>query len=195
MRNGSPSSSGNKRTFVAVDISPSKKLVDAVSQWRQEMQRDRIRWVSLQQVHLTLTFLGDTPLQKVKEIEKSLLLRLAGIPCFVLSLKGMGIFGRLTDPRVFWVGVEENEILGKIKTITDQVAGEAGFAVDTRPFSPHITIARPVHVTSREALSRLMDEYRDTLFMEEKICEVIYYESILTREGSIYTVLEKFSLE
>jgi len=183
-----------KRTFFAVDVIPGPALLDAVRCWRERLAGDRIRWTGLEKMHITLTFLGDTAAGQIEQAGRSLGEKLPRIRSFTIRLSGMGIFGKVPDPRVFWAGVEENSELLRIKNITDEVARNEGFVIDRRPFSPHITIARPKQINDPGQLRALIEQYRSVHFQESVIDKVIWYESILTGEGALYKAIRTYPL-
>jgi len=62
---------------------------------------------------------------------------------FSYRLSHLGTFGSPRYPRVIWMGVEEpSGSLVSIHRMLNQQLLQRGFEVDTRPFSPHLTLAR-----------------------------------------------------
>lgn len=91
--------------------------------------------------HLTLSFLGDTPL----EIVPDLCAALASVRWepFAFMAGGGGFFPSPECPRVFWVGAAEGgrpcrELAWAVK---DALA-PFGLAQEARPFAAHLTLAR-----------------------------------------------------
>lgn len=91
--------------------------------------------------HLTLKFLGDTPLTALPAIQAAL----AEVPFepFTFRAGGGGFFPSIERPRVMWVGAAGGG--GRIRELAEwmQAALEPlGFPSETRPFSAHLTVAR-----------------------------------------------------
>lgn len=91
--------------------------------------------------HVTLKFLGETPLEALPDIQAALA-AVAWEP-FVFRAGGGGYFPSAERPRVMWVGAargaaELRALAGKV----DQALGVAGFAPESRPFAAHLTVAR-----------------------------------------------------
>ena len=86
-------------------------------------------------LHLTLAFIGESRDTKTlcRVIDSC-----AGA-AFPLAIGGAGRFGDL-----YWVGVASNPALEALALRLQKALRGAGFPVETRPFRPHITIARRV---------------------------------------------------
>ncbi|WP_404329583.1 RNA 2',3'-cyclic phosphodiesterase [Mesobacillus maritimus] len=99
------------------------------------------RWVHTQDYHITLAFLGNAPDKMLTESIKKLE---SGIDCpvFSLKIKHLGVFGKSDSPRIFWAGVNQQPFLEDAREIVYQACIESGFKLETRPFKPHITLAR-----------------------------------------------------
>lgn len=91
-----------------------------------------------EKIHLTLAFLGDVDPGRVPELER--IAAAVRVPPFELRLDRTGAFRRA---RVAWVGAEHLPP-GLLALHGALAAGlEAGeFALEKRPYSPHITLAR-----------------------------------------------------
>jgi len=107
-----------------------------------EMLRARLsgaRWISPENYHLTLRFVGDIDEPDADDFVEAL----SGIQVepFHLQLSGVGSFGG-RKPRAIWVGVAECEPLMRLQRANERAARRAGLPPETRNFSPHVTLAR-----------------------------------------------------
>src|SRR5215218_6451463 len=103
----------------------------------------RIRWVRVDGLHLTLRFLGPTPEDRRPPLEAAADAIGASREPFEVRLAGGGAFPSLAQPRSLWVGVDEGaDRLAALADALTAAAGECGLVLDTRPFAPHLTIAR-----------------------------------------------------
>ncbi|KPL59127.1 RNA 2',3'-cyclic phosphodiesterase [Rossellomorea vietnamensis] len=96
------------------------------------------KWVYPEDYHLTLAFLGSADelgpvMDKVGRLTH---------PSFPLTLSGFGTFGKGDSPRILWMGVELSGLLHRLRDLVYGACEEAGFQLDLRPFSPHITVGR-----------------------------------------------------
>jgi 2'-5' RNA ligase len=178
---------GTIRTFIALNIPIGEELKVVWSKLQQSLRNESIKWVDPYILHLTLFFLGDTPIEIVPSIKESLYQNLNNVKIFGLSLKGIGIFGSKHNPKVIWVGVESSQVLAQTyQRVVDAVL-PYGFKADERGFNPHITLGRVKHITNPSPLIKLTDEHNLTKFQETGIDSVIFYKSELNPKGPIYT--------
>ena len=121
------------RLFVAIQLSDEMKK--SITASLHDMKQKGIKWnyVPLQNLHLTLAFIGETDEPgKVKDALKNV-----QIKPFKLSLSEMGTFDDL-----LWVGIKGNQGLSAAaKTVRDAL-DSAGITYDRKSFEPHITIIR-----------------------------------------------------
>jgi len=61
---------------------------------------------------------------------------------FRLEINQLGTFGREQSPRVLWADIEYSSELHDIRNKVFSACEQAGFKLETRPFRPHITLAR-----------------------------------------------------
>ena len=131
------------RTFLAIELSEALKKETYLF---VETLRDRyqgFRFIEPQNWHLTLHFLGDIEPEKIEQLGSRLKEALVQINPFSVSLEGLGVFPNSQRPRILWIGVsgDISELL-TLKKQVDEVLQNMHFQIETRPFHPHITIAR-----------------------------------------------------
>lgn len=83
--------------------------------------------------HITLAFIGES--DRAKDIEK--VMDEVVSPCFELSLEGLGHFST-----TYFVGIEDSAPLKALQKCLCAGLKAAGFAIDNKGFTPHITLAR-----------------------------------------------------
>ena len=90
----------------------------------------------LEKIHLTLAFLGEVPEARLAEARAAA----AGREPVAIRLDCVGSFRRA---RVAWAGsLEPNEPLAALQSALAGRLRERGFALEDRPFAPHLTLAR-----------------------------------------------------
>lgn len=123
------------RLFIAIDFPENIKEIikPLLSQYHGKT-------VPLEQIHLTLRFIGETD-PKLFENIKKVLEKIESEP-FEVKLKGTGCFPSTKRPRVLWLGLEKNSSLKSLKEKFDQALKLIGVPLEDRPFHPHVTLAR-----------------------------------------------------
>lgn len=175
------------RCFVSVDVEDSGILRTIQNlQERIEETENIVKTVEMENMHLTLRFLGELPQPEVKRVMDGL--KSLSFKPFKIEFKGLGVFPNLSYVRVVWVGVGEG--VDKLENLHNQVNGilkRLGFGGEE--FSPHLTIARVKAIRNRPSLAKLLDEYRDTSFGYTDVTSVRLKRSTLTSKGPIYTII------
>jgi 2'-5' RNA ligase len=148
------------------------------------------RWQSEDQLHLTLRFIGEVDRHGAEDVHAAL----GGVhhPGFELALAGVGSFERRGEPTTLWAGVAPPEPLRTLHNKVDQAIVRVGIAPDRRAFAPHISLARlPRGARPVESFLEAAGSLASPPFRVEDFC---LYESRLTPEGPVYTILERYSL-
>lgn len=99
-------------------------------------------WVHPQDLHITLAFLGNAAAQQIDASNQLIDAVITRQSEFELAIDHLGIFGRKDSPRIFWAGLEESNSMKEVRDDVFSACLSAGFKLETRPFSPHITLAR-----------------------------------------------------
>lgn len=100
------------------------------------------RWVHMEDYHITLAFLGS-----VEEGKLPLTIDLVGkaisnLRPFSIYIEGLNVFGNKNAPRIFWASMKEEPILSTLQAQVFNACVELGFSLESRSFTPHITLAR-----------------------------------------------------
>ena len=128
--------------FIAVKLPQEVKKF--LKEWTENNQMNLPfnRWVYPEDYHITLAFLGMIEDGKKDEIIRTLKEVLLDTKSFQLTLNQFGTFGLINKPRIFWIDVEISEELLRIQQNVFTHILKLGFQLDTKPFRPHITLAR-----------------------------------------------------
>ncbi len=167
------------RLFIAIDLPSQIKAELALISFGLP----QARWVSPEQLHLTLRFIGKVDGVLFGDI-KSGLKSVISSP-FPLTLNGLGCFPPRRDPQVLWVGIESSDELLKLRKKVESCLSKLGIAPEQRKFSPHITLAR----TRKTPLTRISTFLSDhALFRLPKftVSNFHLYSSILTLKEALH---------
>ncbi len=132
----------NTHYFLAVPIPQEIKLL--YLEWR-ELVREKLpfkTWVHHEDYHITLAFLGDAPISKIQNVKSEMKRVVEEHDAFDVNLTGLGFFGKSDNPRIFWSGVERQPKLEKLQLDVHLACQKVGFELETRPYRPHMTLAR-----------------------------------------------------
>jgi len=187
------------RTFIALEQVESlqRYLGEIIHRMAQDLPG--LRWVDPAGIHLTLAFLGELNDQQLAEATRAAELSARSIPSFGYRLSHAGIFGSPRQPRVIWIGVEEPA--GNLQLLHQQLnleLAQRGFEIDTRPFAPHLTLARikaPLRPEEQQRLQRLLAvQDRQPRSPLVRVRHLSVMKSELMRAGARYTSLRDVPL-
>ena len=183
------------RTFIAVSLSSTvlaeiKKIVRTFQThfWN-------VRWVEPKNMHVTLKFLGDTPLNDLPQLILTVTQCTSEMGSFDLTFRGLGAFPNRESPKTVWIGCQEGskELIQLAESIDSDLL-PLGFPREPRRFSPHLTIGRIKKSVQESPLMSLAGEEQDRLFGSCSVSEVQIFSSELTRHGAIYDELAAIPL-
>lgn len=188
------------RAFIAIELSPSlkEKLHTETESLRGALPRSIVRWVPVVNIHLTLKFLGDTPLNDLEKLKDYLAESVAAEHSFDLAVNGIGVFGGFSRPRVIWAGLADNGHLRSLHECVETAAGKIGSEPERRPFSPHLTLGRVQRQISRGDKERIREAVlsHETLdFGTMQVNSLHLFESKLKPTGAVYRSLFTAKLE
>lgn len=134
------------RVFLAIELPPDVKSVLADLQDRLSSHAGSLKLVAPDLIHLTVRFLGMLATAEIALVVEGAHEATSRIEPFTVSLAGVGTFpGGGAAPRVIWVGVSNDggsQTLLRLFAALEDSLSSRSFARDTRPLSPHLTLAR-----------------------------------------------------
>lgn len=155
----------------------------------------RIRWVRVDGLHLTLRFLGPAPDDRRAPLEAGAdALASAGAP-FEVTLGGGGAFPSLARPRSLWIGVKTGA--DRLANLADGLTGAAancGLVLDTRQFTPHLTIARTDGLRLGPMAAHALEQAADGLDVRFTVDRVVLFRSFLGHGPARYEALHEAML-
>jgi RNA 2',3'-cyclic 3'-phosphodiesterase len=182
-------SASTVRSFVSIDLDDEQILskVDSIDSSLSAMGAD-VKLVERENIHLTLKFLGNIPTAKVAEVKRAL--TQVKFRTFPLEIKGAGAFPNLKRMSVIWIGIGEGwSSVEEIFEQTETLLHSVGFSRETRPFSPHITIARVRSGRKRDEVSNFLGHLGDEVLGTFNVNQVRLKQSVLSTSGPEYSTL------
>jgi len=183
------------RTFIAISLSSS--VLAGIEKTVRTLHTHfwDVRWVEPKNMHVTLKFLGDIPLNDLPPLIHTVTQCTCNTDSFDLTFRGLGAFPNMESPKTIWIGIREgSKELSQLAESIDRGLWSLGFPKEARRFSPHLTIGRIKKSVQESPLMSLLDEEQDNLFGSCSVSEVQIFSSELTRRGAIYDELAAIPL-
>ena len=181
------------RAFIAVELPLEiRKTVCAATSKLQNDIGPLIRWVPIENMHLTLKFLGDVSPSNVELLSQMLRAEMELFNCFDLHLNGLGSFPNLKRPRVIYVGMQAPAALEALQRGIESASSRLGYGAEERGFSPHLTIGRVkqnVTATEQQAIRHALADTKIDSLGTARVNSVELFKSDLKPTGSVYTRL------
>ncbi len=178
------------RLFIGLPLASEvqKELSEAVA--RLKTPQDGLKWTAPESWHITLQFLGNTDQQRFQCV----LARLAEVHSAPVKVS-LGELKFFDHAGVFFAEVLPSADLVALSQAVTMATGQCGFLAESRPYHPHITLARSKgqgRSRPRGALPLPVDRTQFTGFMAT---EFLLYESYTKPEGAQYVVRGRFRLD
>lgn len=181
---------GGVRLFVGLDLPP--EVIQALETFQNRLRPlAKLSWSPTANLHVTTKFIGEWPQDRVDELNQSLR-GLGPREPVTLRVGGLGFYPNARGPRVFWAGIDAPPGLHELARQTDQALAALGVEPESRPFSPHLTLAR---IRTQVPLNRLaaeIERHGEIDFGQFTADRFFLYLSQRGSGGSVYTKLSEF---
>ncbi len=142
------------RLFIAINFDDSTKE-QIIGVQKQLRDFGRGNFSRPENLHLTLAFLGEITPNRVPAVRRAM--DDTTILPMELTFDHMGRFSRGGD--IWWLGLAENPKLLELQALLSRNLKNQGFTVESRRFSPHITLARQVRLKSEPDPKKLLGPF------------------------------------
>jgi len=188
------------RSFIAIELPDELKLGLTQLQARLKTSNQPwIKWVNPYSIHITLKFLGNIPINIIDDITGAIGEAAHEMSPFKLKVEDLGAFPNLRRVQVAWVGIGgEVDKLRRLQQRIEVNLTRLGFAPESRPFTPHLTLARVRQRASSDERQRFGQLIANAAFDAAYAFEVeaiSLMKSQLTREGAIYSRISSAELK
>jgi 2'-5' RNA ligase len=178
------------RAFIAVPIPQELRQRLAEAGVAALGDRNGVRVVRPEAMHVTLVFLGEVEETDLAAVRAAMEEAVTGVGAFTASLGAAGQFPPKRRPKVFYVGLADGaaECRRLYTGLHRRLARR--FELDSRPFTPHITLARVKDPRSMPQAAAL------GIRVEARfpVTRCVLYESTLTPQGAQYRAVETVQL-
>ena len=178
---------GLHRTFICVDF--PDPVIEEVARVQEVLGKWKFigKMTELDNLHLTLKFLGEIDSEKLEKVRE----RLGKINFLNMNLRlgDVGLFNYMSNPRIVWIKIEGRGIFELQKKIDEALEGL--FKKEER-FMSHVTVARVKYVKDKKGFS----DYVKRIKLKDVGFEIGKFklnESELNKIGPFYKTVEEFS--
>lgn len=195
-----------QRIFFALPLPPELKehLASIRDRATSQLGAEILRPVKTENFHLTLHFLGNQAPESV-ETAREVLSQFAAAPPAApsVSVATLGAFPKPQSPRVLWAGINDlDDRAAGVASDLGSLLAEASFALDAKPFRPHVTLAyvrKGVGRIGQRRVQKWLDSARETAADPDapepsSLRRIVLYRSDLARGGAVYTEIDSLEL-
>ncbi len=178
------------RLFIAINftVKDRQRMYSAARKLRDAELP--VRWVDIEQLHMTLKFLGEVRPERVKDVKAAVAQVAEKTEPFPMVVRGAGAFPTMRRPKVIWLGADASPQLRCLKHDVEWELAPQGFEREVRAFHPHITLGRATK-EARAGDFRGFEAVVDAMDFEREITvrNVDLMESFLSAKGPRYEKL------
>jgi len=146
------------------------------------------RWVGMDQIHLTLRFLGEVDALGLKHLAERLREPASRCRPARVALGPLGMFPGKGAPRVLFVGVALGPELLELQRVCEREAVALGVPPERKAYRPHVTLARWRGKARRSELPEVD-------FGGAKLDKVVLLESRLLASGAVHSPLATYEFQ
>jgi len=182
------------RAFIAIEISPEiqDKLKQVSFQLKQQLEGVPVRLVPVENIHLTLKFLGNVSYANLEVFENILEAEVSDHQQFEISIGELGAFPSTRRPRVAWINVQAPPELFVIQRCIEQETACLGYAREKRSFKPHLTLGRVSRNANSEDVRKIgevLDSFNVGFLGAMRVKYIHLFRSDLKPSGAVYSCL------
>nr|MDO8119134.1 RNA 2',3'-cyclic phosphodiesterase [Candidatus Sigynarchaeota archaeon] len=180
------------RAFIAMEINDAevKKKIEEVQASFSKVE-GKMKFVELENVHITLKFLGDISEETACDVYK-VVQELGTMPAggFDVAVRGLGMF-EPRKPRVLWCGLDDpgNIIRTTYQALESELEAKLNIPREKKKFQNHVTLARIKFLKNPKAFLDLVAQHADMDFGRQHVDAIHLKKSVLTPRGPIYSDL------
>jgi 2'-5' RNA ligase len=188
------------RSFIAIELPDELKLELTQLEARlKQGEQPWLKWVDPYSIHLTLKFLGNVAASRIDKVIGAMEEAVRGISLFQLTAKDLGVFPSSRRAQIAWVGLAgEIDKLTRLQRRIESSLVPLGFPRESRPFTPHLTLARlrdRASLEERQQFGQLIVSTKFETAYDIKVDAINLMRSKLARTGAIYSRIGSVGLK
>jgi RNA 2',3'-cyclic 3'-phosphodiesterase len=182
----------NIRAFIAVEINEqTKQKISGLISHLKKSGAD-VKWITENQMHLTLKFLGDIDERDVQKISDALSDIADNFNSFTINFSKIGAFPDMDRPSIIWLGIDKGA--ESLKTLSEKIETalkKLRLKQENREFKPHLTLARIKSPKNMQNLLKLVKEIDAKSWDGSQISSLTLFQSALNPKGAVHAILAK----
>lgn len=184
------------RTFIGIAIDKAIRSRLEALQAKMARSSPEVKWVEVENLHVTLLFLGEVDNRELPAICQVLTETCQTHAPFEMAIEKVGCFPNPRRPRVLWagVGIGTQEICSLHDALEPPLMDLGCYRREERRYTPHITLGRVRGERPDDNLASALAREAAWQGGEMQVLEVLAMSSELTPKGPIYTVLGRGKL-
>ena len=185
-----------KRTFLAIHIPTTVDYSGLVERLKKNLTHEKfINYCRPENIHLTLKFLGSTPVDDIPDIIETCKKVARQHQPFTMDFDRTGLFGSNRVPRVMWLGMNDQpQALFDLENDLLDAFDGLGYMRDRQNFVPHLTVCRIKSLVDKQFFMQIYNSIEPKAYLHADVKELVYYQSILQPTGPIYKPLAKIPM-
>ena len=183
------------RIFIGFKV--SRRIIDIINMVRSTLvdKEKYYSWVSGNNIHITLLFLGSQNNKDIDEISRRVKRIAEQFNDFNIYIKGTGSFSKNLNNEILWLGIgqkkkELDQINYELKNMLESFIDSSKIS----NFFPHLTIARKKKKYFKNKID--VKNFMNSVYfpMEFHVKYFTLFQSILTNKGIRYVKIKNFPL-
>lgn len=185
-----------KRTFLAISIPCGTEFPALVERLKKNLTHEKyINYCRPENIHLTLKFLGSTPVDDIPAIIEAVQTVAKKHQPFTMDFDRTGFFGSNHVPRVLWLGMtDQPQALFDLENDLLDAFDDLGYMRDRQNFVPHLTVCRIKSLVDKQFFLQIYNSIEQKTYLHADVKELVYFQSFLQPTGPFYKVLKKIPL-
>jgi 2'-5' RNA ligase len=172
-----------KRLFIAVKLDEAH--VNSISQFISSNAKAEIKWVSVENLHITCLFIGAVEINRITEIEHKIEQIILGFNAFSLKAERFTFFPA-SKPRMIWLKFQRNKSFERLSLLlSSEITGKS----PENPPRAHVTLSRFKYPPQAHILNTKIPD--EDLFVNS----LSLYESRLSHTGAEYVELNTWKIK
>lgn len=184
-----------KQLFVGIKTHLDNSLYTVLQNLIKSLPDDKINWTLPENMHITLRFIGETPAERIPDIENCLQKAANDSSSIAFETSKTGIFGSRHNPRVIWLGLSPQEPIQSLFSTIQSNLSQIGILPTGENFVPHLTLGRIRKINDKAFFQNTLESF-ETRFPAQHfdVCSFQLFESILLKSSPKYNIIKEFIL-